>query len=332
MEKNNGLSLLMPAHVRLVQEITNLDFDYLSDHNIQNIPEFVGAINTILEFTRQDAADIERHITEGTWQFDAFVTAAETLEREGVQYHKEDGGACYALCRHARTAREMHLYEPNLSLVAKTYQTGIGVYLESQTAAFFNMLAKHFTNPQGFYVPERDWRNILTHKPLILTDTTRAWDACYEVGSERVLTELHPGCHPVFSRWYDVTSIESRIIFQHLLAFFMRHPLYHVISYEMSRRLRSVSKNLRRNLNFSDKDDLQQAFEILLSIPHYKDAHLKNIIGKWLSICLIAYTYNPSEYLLIETYTEPRDFSLAEKLQKECRRNGIPLTKRSTYR
>lgn len=331
MKEKEGLILPMPAHVRLVQEITNLDFDYLSDHNIQNVPEFVGAVNTIMGFTREDTQKIEQHIAGETWQFESFLSAVEVLRKEGVDYHKEDG-ACYALSRHLQTAQEMHIYEPNLTVVAETYQTGIGLYLESQTATFFNMLAKHFTNPQGFYVNERDWRNILQHKPIILTDSLRAWEACFAVGSERVLTELHPGYCDIFSRWYDVTAIESHVIFQHLLGFYMRHPLYHVIAYEMSRRLRSLSNLVNKTLDFCSHDDLWLAFDALSKTPSYKDIYLKKIISKWLSICLIAYTYEPSEHPLINTYTEARDFSRAEQIEKECRRKGIPLTKLSNYR
>ena len=331
MQENDDLILPMPAHVRLVQEITNLDFDYLSDHNIQNVPEFVSAVNTVLDFTRKNDWEIEQHIAGETWQFESFLSAVEVLEKEGIDYHLEDG-ACYALSRHLQTAREMHIYEPNLTLVAKTYQTGIGLYLESQMATFFNMLAKHFTNPQGFYVNERDWRSILQHKPIILTDTLRAWEACFTVGSERVLAELHPGCCHIFSRWYDVTSIESHVIFQHLLGFYMRHPLYHVISYEMSRRIRSLSQLVNKNLDFCNRDDLWLAFDALSKIPSYKDIYLKNIINKWLSICLIAYTYEPSERLLMNTYQEARDFSRAEQIEKECLNKGIPLVRLSNYR
>ena len=112
----------------------------------------------------------------------------------------------------------------------------------------------------------------------------------------------------------------------------MRHPLYHVISYEMSRRIRSLSQLVTKNLDFCNRDDLWLAFDALSKIPSYKDIYLKNIINKWLSICLIAYTYEPSERLLMNTYQEARDFSRAEQIEKECLNKGIPLVRLSNYR
>lgn len=280
----------LPNHIKFNQQLVNLDFDFLCGHNVKEPQKFADTVCRILHLVRDQNAFLSC-VSGDSVKREALTADIRLLRELGNRYHESEDidKVLMAVCDQALSSIESADADGGgASLWAA--RGNLHIFLEGQIAYLFRMVSKYFNKLEAPFLQQKDWKNLIGRRQHISTESTRIWDACAAAAEDPKFSITQDG-DEIFSRWYDITQIDSDEILGRLIVLFNEHPFFIVLGNEMSNRAIELFPELETPVNFNDPNTLIKICNLFRTTPKQRNRDKRKMLDLWMTIAIVSYPH-----------------------------------------